>query len=226
MPYTHHPHHPRRLFPPLLTASLWERKANIPGLVLLMDAYLSKGADTLLQHMEPILGIFSSLVAFRASEKYAVDLLMSVFEHFPHEALARYERRLFEILLTRLQTSKNPRTVRLTIHFLAFYAGKLGPQPLVAVLEQVQPGMTQMLLQQVRACVPSGRAGAGVAKQDKTAHASLVRLFARSFVRLRLLLLIITTPQTTTTTPGRCGCPTRPCRPTRAARRPRRRWWA
>lgn len=39
--------------------------------------------------------------------------------------------------------------MRLTIHFLGFYAGKLGPQQLVAVLEQVQPGMTQMLLQQV-----------------------------------------------------------------------------
>lgn len=47
------------------------------------------------------------------------------------------------------QASKNPRTVRLTIHFLAFYAGKRGPEPLVAVLEQIQPGMTQMLLQQV-----------------------------------------------------------------------------
>ena len=40
--------------------------------------------------------------------------------------------------------------MRLTIHFLAFYAGKRGPEPLVAVLEQIQPGMTQMLLQQVR----------------------------------------------------------------------------
>jgi hypothetical protein len=98
----------RRLFPPLLTASLWERKANIPGLVLLMEAYLSKGADTLQQHIEPILGIFSNLVAFRSSEKYAVDLLMSVFEHFPHEALAKYERRLFEILLTRLQVRTKP----------------------------------------------------------------------------------------------------------------------
>lgn len=68
-----------------------------------MEAYLSKGADTLVQHIEPILGIFSNLVAFRASEKYAFDLLMSVFEHFPAEALAKYERRLFEIVLTRLQ---------------------------------------------------------------------------------------------------------------------------
>lgn len=86
-----------------MTASLWERKANIPGLVLLMEAYLSKAAPSLVQHIEPILGIFSKLVAFRASEKYAFDLLMSVLEHFPREALAKYERRLFEIVLTRLQ---------------------------------------------------------------------------------------------------------------------------
>lgn len=39
--------------------------------------------------------------------------------------------------------------MRLTIHFLGFYAGKLGPEQLVSVLEQVQPGMTQMLIQQV-----------------------------------------------------------------------------
>lgn len=98
-----HQHTTTSLFPPLLTAALWERKANIPGLVLLMEAYLSKGAPALLPHLEPILGIFSNLVGFRASEKYAFDLLMSVFEHFPPEALAKYEPRLFQIVLTRLQ---------------------------------------------------------------------------------------------------------------------------
>ena len=45
-----------RMFQPLLSAALWERKANIPGLVLLLQAYLAKGADSLVQHIEPMLG--------------------------------------------------------------------------------------------------------------------------------------------------------------------------
>eukprot|EP00624_Nannochloropsis_granulata_P000776 evm.model.NODE_13239_length_6809_cov_22.316198.1 len=137
------------LFPPLLTPSLWERKANIPGLVLLLQAYLRKGAQTLSSHIEPLLGVFTTLLSSRSSEKYAFDLLLAIFLHFPPSLLQKYERRIFELILTRLQTSKSPRTIRLTLLFFGFYTGKFSPAAWTRLLESLQPGMTKMVLIQV-----------------------------------------------------------------------------
>ena len=137
------------LFPPLLTPSLWERKANIPGLVLLLQAYLRKGADSLSPHIEPLLGIFTTLLSSRPSEKYAFDLLLAIFHFFPPALLQKYERRLLELILTRLQTSKSPRTIRLTLLFFGFYTGKFSPAAWSRLLESLQGGMTKMVLTQV-----------------------------------------------------------------------------
>lgn len=137
------------LFPPLLTASLWERKANIPGLVLLLQAYLKKGPETLSPHIEPLLGIFSNLLSYRVSEKYAFDLLLAVFTNISSSILSKYERRIFELIFTRLQTSKSPRTVRSSLLFFGFYTGKFSPEAWVHLLESLQSGMTRMVLTQV-----------------------------------------------------------------------------
>jgi exportin-2 (importin alpha re-exporter) len=136
------------LFPPLLTPSLWDRKANIPGLVLLLQAYLRKGADSLSPHIEPLLGIFTTLLSSRPSEKYAFDLLLAIFHFFPPALLSKYERRLFELILTRLQTSKSPRTIRLTLLFFGFYTGKFSPAAWSRLLESLQGGMTKLVLTQ------------------------------------------------------------------------------
>merc|ERR1712176_1721323 len=48
------------LFPPLLTASLWEKSGNVPGLTRLVRAYLKQAAPYLVSnnHLMSILGIF------------------------------------------------------------------------------------------------------------------------------------------------------------------------
>ena len=55
----------RALFPPLLAPVLWERKGNVPALVDLMKAYLSRGASEIVSgnHIPPVLGIFQKLLS-------------------------------------------------------------------------------------------------------------------------------------------------------------------
>ena len=66
----------RALFQPLLSPSLWERKANCPALVRLLRAYLKQGAaEVIPAHLQALLGIFQKLLALKSTEDQAFSLL-------------------------------------------------------------------------------------------------------------------------------------------------------
>lgn len=69
----------------ILNPTLWEQ-GNIPALVRLLEAYLSKGSDTILSsnRLEPILGIFQQkLVGSRQNDHYAMSLLSAITKAVP-----------------------------------------------------------------------------------------------------------------------------------------------
>lgn len=92
-----------RLLGPILSVSVWERKSNVPGLVLLLNAFLVKGGDAVASQLEPILGIFQRLLATRVHEKQAFDLLCTILANLNMAAFGPYIPRIFELVLTKLQ---------------------------------------------------------------------------------------------------------------------------
>ncbi|CEI96205.1 hypothetical protein RMCBS344292_10371 [Rhizopus microsporus] len=73
------------LLTPVLNPGLWEQ-GNIPALVRLIQAYLDKGATTILSNnqLEPILGIFQQkLVYSRQFDQYAMLLLQTISLRVP-----------------------------------------------------------------------------------------------------------------------------------------------
>ena len=73
------------LLDPLLNPPLWEQ-GNIPALVRLLEAYLTKGINTILadNKLEPILGIFQQkLINSRQNDHYALSLLIAVTKTVP-----------------------------------------------------------------------------------------------------------------------------------------------
>jgi exportin-2 (importin alpha re-exporter) len=70
---------------PLLTPSLWEASGNVPALVQLLTAYLSRGAAGIVERnqLPPFLGIFQKLVASKVNDVYGFDLLSEVFWNIP-----------------------------------------------------------------------------------------------------------------------------------------------
>jgi exportin-2 (importin alpha re-exporter) len=139
------------LLPPLLTPVLWERKGNIPALVRLLQAYLEKGSgDAVLQaQLLPILGIFQKLLANRASEANAFDLLATIIERFPKEKLQPRMRDVMQLILMRLQHGKTLKFVRLATHFFALFICFYGAQEYLDQLNVLQPGLSLMILVQV-----------------------------------------------------------------------------
>jgi len=133
------------LVPPLLTPLLWESRGNVPALVRLLQAILSRGASTIIENnqLTPILGIFQKLAASKITEVHAFELLEACFLSFPSTALQPYLKDVFIILLTRLNSSKtemlSQRFVRL-IYFLAG-RGEQGPDFVAKTIDQVQNGI-------------------------------------------------------------------------------------
>jgi exportin-2 (importin alpha re-exporter) len=146
------------LFRPLLTPALWERKGNVPALTRLVQAYLLKAAPELVAagHLVGILGCFQKLLSAPATEADAFNLLNSLVIYVPHEAMKQYLGTIFQLLLTRLQGTKQARSEvrynrfsKLMIHFLALFLAKFGSQPFFDELEAIQPGVALSLIVQV-----------------------------------------------------------------------------
>ena len=72
----------RSLLPPLLHASLWTHKANVPALSMLLQAYLHKGGASVVAAgaLLPVLGIFQKLLSTRGQEDAAFDVLCALSE--------------------------------------------------------------------------------------------------------------------------------------------------
>ena len=137
------------LFAPLLSASLWEKKGNVPALARLMQAYVRKGAGELLPHLVRILAVFQKLLASRATETSAFEILNSVIVHFPKTELTPVIPEILRLLFTRLQSGRTPRYVSLVTMFFGIFAGHFGGQAFLESVEGLQQGMGAMVLREI-----------------------------------------------------------------------------
>lgn len=75
----------KALLPPLLTPTLWESKGNVPALVRLLRAFLSRGAQDIVaaNQLAPMFGVFQHLIASKANDAYGFELLEAIIEYVP-----------------------------------------------------------------------------------------------------------------------------------------------
>jgi exportin-2 (importin alpha re-exporter) len=138
-----------QLFQPLLTPDLWEKKGNVPALARLIQAYIKKSPGELTQSINPILGVFQKLLSSKATEGSAFDLLSSAIVHFAQEAMQPRLGTIFQLILTKLMSSKTPKYTRLVTQFFALFVGKFGGQAFVDSINVMQNGLAINLLAQV-----------------------------------------------------------------------------
>jgi exportin-2 (importin alpha re-exporter) len=138
-----------QLFQPLLTPDLWEKKGNVPALARLIQAYITKAPIELTGFLNPILGVFQKLLSAKATEGSAFDLLSSAIVHFPREAMEPKLGTIFQLILTKLMSSKTPKYTRLVTQFFALFVGKYGAQVFFDSVNVMQNGLGVTLLAQV-----------------------------------------------------------------------------
>ena len=141
------------LLGPLLNPTLWESPGNRPALVRLLQSYLQIGAAQLAENgqLSPILGIFQKLVASRANDHHAFNLLLAITIYTPLPTLKPYLKTVITLLLTRLQASRTAKFTRNFCHYIATFlclgidkdvnSEECGVNVLIAVMDSIQPSL-------------------------------------------------------------------------------------
>ncbi|KAL8650767.1 MAG: hypothetical protein Q9226_005004 [Calogaya cf. arnoldii] len=132
---------------PILSPPLWLSRGNIPALVRLLSSLMTRGAPQIAENrqLEPILGIFQTLIINKVNEIYGFELLESIMANFAPSIIEPYFVPILQLLFTRLQNSK---TEAFSSRFVRFYHlissridSGLGADWFIKYANQVQEGL-------------------------------------------------------------------------------------
>ena len=136
----------RPLVSPILKVDYWLSKGNVPALIRLLSAVLSRAADELVRsnQVEPVLGIFRQLLSSKSNEIQSFELLEVILSSFPPSALTGYYTAILQLVLQKLQTTSSDlftsRFVRL-YHFISASTERgLGADFFIKIVEGIQSG--------------------------------------------------------------------------------------
>jgi exportin-2 (importin alpha re-exporter) len=141
----------RGVFGACLAPVLWDNNGNVPALVRLLQAYLRKpeGKEVVGASITGLLGVFQKLNASKARDHHGFALLGAVFDCFSPEDLKQYSVEIFKMIFARLQIRKTDKYITCLIVLLSRFFCKHGVAPLIAIMDQIQPGIFMMLLNKI-----------------------------------------------------------------------------
>lgn len=139
------------LIAPILSPQLWEQRGNVPGLVRLLSAMVSRSPAQMqaANQIEPVLGIYQKLLSTKVYESYGFDLLETVISAFPVAALESFWLPILNITLTRLQRQQSNALQSRFTRFYHFISSRdkegLGTDFFVAATDKVQNDIFRQL---------------------------------------------------------------------------------
>ncbi|XP_054162463.1 exportin-2-like [Oppia nitens] len=139
------------LFPHLLTPILWERPANIAPLVRLLQAFIEKGSEQIIDSskLQPLLGVFQKLIASKTNDNQGFYILQSLIEFASAVSLEPYMKQVFIILFQRLTSSKTTKYIKCLLVFFSLFIYKYGVQTLADTIDSLQQRMFGMVLEKL-----------------------------------------------------------------------------
>ncbi|XP_076957466.1 exportin-2-like [Bidens hawaiensis] len=145
------PDHYMKIFDILLTPDLWDKSANVPALVRLLQSFLQQAPNELNRdgRLRNVLGIFNKLVNKPSTEEHGFHVLNPIVENLGYDVLKEYMSHIWSSLFTRLQNSKTPRLVRCLIILMSLFLVKHGIQALIDSINSVQANLFHMILDQI-----------------------------------------------------------------------------
>ena len=138
----------RAIFDGVLHPEPWKMRANVPALVLLLEAYLVRGADQVIagdaQKLVSLLNIFEHLLNTKSTEDSSFQLLSCIVTFCP--GVAQHLALALRMSLERLQKSQSLQLASSFVVFLASLVGKLGPQVAIDAVDSIAPDLTFTLV--------------------------------------------------------------------------------
>ena len=139
------------LFTFLLAPILWDRPGNIRPLVRLLQAYITRGPQQVVatSKLDALLGIFQKLVASKSNDHEGFYLLQSMIEHLPDQAVTSYAKGIYQVLFTRLTSSKTTKFVKGFLVFSFLYISKYGGTNFQEIVDSIQPNLFGMVCERL-----------------------------------------------------------------------------
>ena len=153
-----------QLLPALLAPQTWDRQANIPALVRLLDAYLKAAPVQIAQlgYLTGVLGVFQKLISSKAHDHQGFYILNAFAKSLDLSIWSEYLPTIWQVLFQRLQTGKTPKFCRGFVVFLSVLVAKRGADAAISTMSTIQAGIHEMILSNIFA-VESVK----VAKEEK-----------------------------------------------------------
>ncbi|KTW25617.1 hypothetical protein T552_03477 [Pneumocystis carinii B80] len=174
----------KSLVPPILLASLWESRGNVPALVRFLKAVISQDPLFIVNsnYIEQILGIFQKLNSSRLDDHYGFELLETVFLHLPASVMEPYIKQIFLLLLTRLNQSRTEKFTECFIQLIFFLSAinrkEYGPDYFINVINNIQTGLFEQVF--LMFCLP-GVQNIKAAIDRKTCSIGMIIMLCRGF---------------------------------------------
>ncbi|MCO5572303.1 hypothetical protein L7F22_026056 [Adiantum nelumboides] len=137
------------LFPHLLTPGLWQRSANVPALVRLLQSYLQRASNEIIQakQLEPVLGVFEKLINSKNTDHHGFFILNTVVEYLEYPVISGYITRIWNVLFKRLQVQRTGKFIKSLIVFMSLVCVKYGHHALVESVQNIQQGLFVTIIQ-------------------------------------------------------------------------------
>ncbi|KAJ4823621.1 hypothetical protein Tsubulata_039712 [Turnera subulata] len=138
-----------QIFTLLLLPGTWNRKANVPALVRLLQAFLQKARHELSQggKLGEVLGIFQMLVQSPSTEEQGFYVLNTVIESLEYGVLSPYMGHIWSALFNRLQKRASIKFIKSLVICMALFLVKHGVENLVNTINSVQPNIFLAILE-------------------------------------------------------------------------------
>ncbi|GLJ21568.1 hypothetical protein SUGI_0400040 [Cryptomeria japonica] len=150
------------VFQLLLSPETWQKKANVPALVRLLQAYLEKSPQEVSQEgrLSQVLGIFSKLISAKSTESSGFYILNTTIQFLSYEAISPYLGNIWSVLFLRLQEAHTVKFDKSVIIFMSLFLVKHGHTILIESINAVQPGIFPVIVE--RFWVPTIKSIVGV----------------------------------------------------------------
>ncbi|CCU77389.1 chromosome segregation protein Cse1 [Blumeria hordei DH14] len=115
------PDYYKSLVTPILSPSLWESKGNVPALVRLLSTLIPKCMSDIVANnqLDPILGIFQSLIRKVKTELLAYDILEAIITSCEVSMIESYFPSILTLLFARMNSQPPPEKFKQ--RFVRFY---------------------------------------------------------------------------------------------------------
>ncbi|QRV98526.1 exportin-2 [Ceratobasidium sp. AG-Ba] len=167
------------LLPIMFTPAVWQQRGNVPALVRLVKAFLSKDPSSL--DIRTVLAVVQQrLIPSRVNDVFGFELLEAIVANLGAEQLAPLFGGILLTVMNRLQTNKTPAFsygfMRFVCTAMAVQREGLGPDFVIGAVETIQAGLwtqilTHVLLPEVQRTI---------ARDTRVVAVGLVRMLVHS----------------------------------------------